>query len=300
MHHGRTVYDIDRLTGIDRRWGVAPGETAVTLGAEAARHALQRAGLEISDITAVICATGTPGFSTPSLASRIMHALAGSRFECQAHDVSAACSGYLYALQTAYDLLQADPAARVLLITSEVLTPLIDEADFETGLLFSDGASATVLGAVGPGAGDGKRLILSRPVLAGAGEPGDYLFVPTSRAEGTIAMDGGKVFATAVRAMSDMLLRACYAERRSVGELDLVVPHQANQRILKAVAARLGVPAEKVASNVRDRGNTSSSTIPICLSELWPKLNSGQTIGLTAFGGGFTYGAALLRVQDAK
>ena len=294
-HPGRSAQDIDRLTGIAARRQVAAGETAVTLGADAARQALEKAALSISDIDAVICATGTPGLSTPSLACRILHELAGRLVECQAHDVSAACSGYLYALQNAYDLLQAHPQGRVLLITSEVLTPLVDEADFETGMLFADGASATVL-VTGDACLDAS-LTLSRPILSAAGEPGKYLTVPTSRAEGAITMDGNKVFSSAVRAMSDILLQACAASSCTVDDLDLVVPHQANARILHAVAARLGVPIGRIASNIRERGNTSSSTIPICLAERWPDLRSGQKIGLTAFGGGFTYGAALLDVR---
>ena len=294
-HPGRSAHDIDRLTGIASRRRVAAGETAVTLGAEAARRALEQASLSISDIDAVICATGTPGMSTPSLACRILHELAGRLVECQAHDVSAACSGYLYALQNAYDLLQAHPQGRVLVITSEVLTPLVDENDFETGMLFADGASATVL--VTGDAYIDASLMLSRPILSAAGEPGKYLSVPTSRAEGAIAMDGNKVFASAVRAMSDILLQACAAGACTVDDLDLVVPHQANARILHAVAARLGVPIGRIASNIRERGNTSSSTIPICLAERWSDLKSGQKIGLTAFGGGFTYGAALLDVK---
>ena len=299
LHPGRTAADIDRLTGIATRCQIAPGETALSLGADAARLALARAGLAISDMTAVICATGTPGLSTPSLACRILYELGGRTTECQAHDVSAACSGYLYALQSAYDLLQA-AGGRVLLITSEVLTPLVDDKDFETGLLFSDGASATVLTTSEPGASDagsGARLVLSRPVLSAAGEPGKYLTVPTARSEGAIGMDGNKVFASAVKKMSDMLLRACAADACTVGDLDIVVPHQANARILHAVAARLDVPVGRIASNVRDRGNTSSSTIPICLAEHWSTFERGQKIGLTAFGGGFTFGAALLDVR---
>ena len=297
-HGGRSAKDIDRLTGIAERRQVADGETAVTLGADAARRALDLAALTISDITAVICATGTPGLSTPSLACRILYDLAGRGVECQAHDVSAACSGYLYALQSAYDMLQAKPGGHILLITSEVLTPLVDGDDFETGLLFSDGASATVLGTRAARGDDNQsiRLTLSRPVLSAAGEPGKYLTVPTSRAEGAISMDGNKVFTTAVKSMSEMLLQACAADGCSVRDLDLVVPHQANRRILDAVAARLGVPVAKVASNIRERGNTSSSTIPICLAEHWSTFQAGQKIGLTAFGGGFTYGAALLDV----
>lgn len=231
----------------------------------------------------------------PSLACRILHALAGRHHECQAHDISAACSGYLYALQNAYDLLQARPYARVLLITSEVLTPLVNDDDFETGLIFSDGATATVLAASAPG--HEAPMLLSRPILSATGEAGATLSVPTSRADGVIAMDGGKVFAAAVKTMAEMLLRACAAQGCAIGDLDLVVPHQANQRILDAVAARLGLPHERIASNIHGHGNTSSSTIPICLDGLWPMLKPGQRIGLTAFGGGFAYGAALLSAR---
>jgi 2-oxoisovalerate dehydrogenase E1 component len=137
-------------------------------------------------------------------------------------------------------------------------------------------------------------LRLRRPELAAEGEPGRYLRVPALGSGDTIYMDGVRVFSAAVRRMATALKRACESQQLTVGDLDLIIAHQANQRILDAIGHRLKVPSERLYSNVRNFGNTSSSTIPICLSEVSPAVRSGQKIGLAAFGGGFTFGAALL------
>jgi len=289
---GKTAQEMVQLTGIERRCRIGPGQDVVSLGADAAARALDQADLALADVDMIICATGTPGLATPSVACRILYRLGGAGFECQAHDISAACAGYLYGLQTAYDFLQSRPAARVLLVTSEVLSPLLDGSDFSTSVIFGDAASATVLG--GHASFDRCRLLLHRPELSAEGEPGCYLTVPTFGSGDTIHMDGVKVFSGAVRRMGAALKRACRSHQLSVDDLDLVIAHQANQRILDAVGQRLKLPPERLYSNVRDLGNTSSSTIPICLADIFPALRSGQKIGLAAFGGGFTFGAALL------
>ncbi len=289
---GKTAQEMVQLTGIERRCRIGPGQDVVSLGADAAARALDQAGLALADVEMIVCATGTPGLATPSVACRILYRLGGAGVECQAHDISAACAGYLYGLQTAFDFLQSRPAARVLLVTSEVLSPLLDGSDFSTSVIFGDAASATVLG--GHASFDRCRLRLHRPELAAEGEPGRYLTVPTFGSGDAIHMDGVKVFSGAVRRMGAALKRACRSHQLSVNDLDLVIAHQANQRILDAVGQRLKLPPERLYSNVRDLGNTSSSTIPICLAEIFPALRSGQKIGLAAFGGGFTFGAALL------
>jgi 2-oxoisovalerate dehydrogenase E1 component len=289
---GKTAHDVVQVTGIERRRHIGPDQDVVSLGADAAARALEQAHLGVSDVDMVVCATGTPLVNTPSVACQILYRLGATGTDCQAHDISAACSGYLYGLQTAFDFLQSRPGARVLLVTSEVLSPLIDRSDFATNFIFGDAASATVLyGEAGIGS---CRLRLLRPELAAEGEPGRYLRVPSAGSGESIHMDGVRVFSSAVRRMSTALKRACETHQLTVEDLDLVIAHQANQRILDAVGTRLKLPPERLYSNVRNFGNTSSSTIPICLSEVFPEVRSGQRIGLAAFGGGFTFGAALL------
>jgi 2-oxoisovalerate dehydrogenase E1 component len=240
----------------------------------------------------IVCSTGTPPAATPSVACQILYRLGGSGAECPAYDISAACSGYLYGLQAAFDFLQSKPNARVLVVTSEVLSPLLDRGDYATTFIFGDAATATVL--VGETGLSECRLQLSRPILSAEGEPGRYLRVPTVGSDESIYMDGVKVFSAAVKRMASALTKACASEQLAVGDLDLVIAHQANQRILDAVGHRLKLPPERLYSNVRNFGNTSSSTIPICLSEIFSGVRAGQRIGLAAFGGGFTFGAAVL------
>lgn len=289
---GRTAEDVVRLTGIERRRRVGPDQDVVSIGSDAAALALDQAGLSLRDVDLIVCATGTPQITTPSVACQILFRLGGSGVECQAFDISAACSGYLYGLQSAFDFLQSRPGARVLLVTSEVLSPLLDRGDFATTFIFGDAASATLL--CGETGIDNCKLRLHRPELSAEGEPGRYLRVPAFGSEQRVLMDGAKVFSAATRRMATALKRACESREMTVNDLDLVIAHQANQRILDAVGIRLKVPAERLYSNVRNFGNTSSSTIPICLSEVFPTVRSGQKIGLAAFGGGFTFGAAIL------
>jgi 2-oxoisovalerate dehydrogenase E1 component len=288
----RTAADIVRMTGIERRREIGADQDVVSLGADAAAHALEQAGLGLSDIDMIVCSTGTPPAATPSVACQILYRLGGSGAECPAYDISAACSGYLYGLQAAFDFLQSKPSARVLVVTSEVLSPLLDRGDYATTFIFGDAATATVLvGEIGLAE---CGLQLSRPILSAEGEPGRYLRVPSAGSDQSIYMDGVKVFSAAVKRMASALTKACASEQLAVADLDLVIAHQANQRILDAVGHRLKLPPERLYSNVRNFGNTSSSTIPICLSEIFSGVRSGQRIGLAAFGGGFTFGAALL------
>lgn len=207
----------------------------------------------------------------------------------QAFDISAACSGYLYALQAGYDFLQSRPDGRVLLVTAEVLSPLVDMNDFDTAILFGDAASATVL--YGESHFERAKARLLRPELSAKGEDGQALSIPFHQG-GHIHMKGQKVFSEAVRAMVSSLTRLCDHKGLRVRDLKLVVPHQANQRILDAVQNRIEVP---VFSNIRRHGNTSSSSIPLCLTEVLEASSSGDHLGLCAFGGGFTFGAGILQ-----
>jgi len=206
----------------------------------------------------------------------------------QAFDISAACSGYLYALQAGYDFLQSKPDARVLVVTTEVLSPLLDRKDLDTAILFGDAASATVL--YGESHYEKALGKLYRPELSAKGEDGGTLTVPF-RDGGFIRMQGKKVFSEAVRSMIASLNRVCQREGVGVNDLNMIVPHQANQRILDAIQHRIDTT---VYSNIRRFGNTSSTSIPLCLSEVLPTAKKGDRLGLCAFGGGFTFGASIL------
>jgi len=287
----RDAADIVKLTGIESRRWVVPGETVFSLAAAATRKLLDEQHLSIDDIDLVIAATGTPDVITPSLASRVADAMTnGTRASLPTYDINAACSGYLYALANARDYITNNPHARVLVLTSEVLSPLLDQNDFNTAVLFADAATASLVQAAN---GDRAPLFTyAQPTIAGAPEPGELLSVPRA-GEGYIKMNGREVFADAVRAMTATLTSACAAEGISMDDIDLMVPHQANQRIIDAIARRSGRPAHSI---IRTMGNTSSSTIPMALMDALQTTTPGQRLGLVAFGGGITYAAAIATV----
>jgi 2-oxoisovalerate dehydrogenase E1 component len=207
-----------------------------------------------------------------------------------AYDLNAACSGYLFALRQAHDFLLTHPQGQVLVVTSEVLSPLLAQGDFSTLPLFADAATATLV--VGAQRLEEARLHFHPPVLSGRGEDGNCLSVPLL-GRGSIKMAGPTVFAEAVRSMSRVLDRACVEAATPLDRIDLVIPHQANQRILNAVARRIGRP---VFSNIRHLGNTSSCTIPLALQELLATAKQPQTLALVAFGGGFTCAATIGKI----
>jgi 2-oxoisovalerate dehydrogenase E1 component len=212
-----------------------------------------------------------------------------------AFDVAAACTGYLYALAVAHDMICAGQASRVLVITAEAMSRVIDPSDFDTAVLFGDAATATIVAD----RGHARRPLglLHRPVISAKGDSGPVIRIPAQGA-GYFAMDGRRVYAEAVRQMTVMLQAACESRHLSPQELRLVVPHQANAKILNDVGLRLGLAPERVATTIDWTGNTSSSSIPLCLADLDRRaaLPEGM-IGLAAFGGGFTAGAALLEVS---
>ena len=285
-----TSEDIIRRTGIRQRYWVDQNEDAISMAVGSSQKVLEQEGLLIDDIDLLICSTTSPMSMTPSMACRILNGLStGKDTMIQAYDISAACSGYLYALQSGYDFLQSTPNGRVLITTAEVLSPLLDLEDFDTSILFGDAATATVL--YGESHVEKSAAKLHRPELSAKGEDGTTLSVPL-RNSGFIQMKGRRVFQEAVRCMMNSLNRVCRRDELQVEELDLVVPHQANQRIIDAIQHRI---SPTVFSNIAQHGNTSSSTIPLCLSEVLPAAQQDQTIGLCAFGGGFTFGAGIIK-----
>ena len=288
--------DIVQMTGIRKRNHIEGEQNLLSLATEAAEKVLEQTGTNIEDIEAIICSTGTPDMITPSLACRVLNNLTKTNKSVmiQAHDINAACSGYIYGMQNAFDILSHKKDSKVLLITAEVLSPLLDEEDFSTAIIFGDAATATIIS----NAESEKGFSFGRPELSASGESGDILSVPVSRKHGCVKMKGKKVFTQAVKQMSIILEKACGSSNMSLKDLDLVVPHQANQRIIDAIITKNNLEAEKVYSNIENYGNTSSNTIPICLSELEEKVNDGEKLGLCAFGGGFTFGAAVLTKND--
>ena len=213
----------------------------------------------------------------------------------QAHDVNAACSGYLYALQSAFDLISNAPTKKVIVITAETLSPMVNRDDPKTYPLFGDAATASLIcceerpGSIG--------VKLNRPVLSATGVDPKVLYVPNLGSDEFIEMEGLTVFKLAVRKMIDMLDQACTHRGITSEELDYIVPHQANERIIEAIRKTIHCPPEKMFNHISKYGNTSSNTIPIALHELMPTLPSGHRVGLTAFGGGFTFGAAVIEKQ---
>jgi 2-oxoisovalerate dehydrogenase E1 component len=284
-------------TGCEERYWISGDETVETLAVQAARDLLEKENLTLADIDAMICSTGTPLTMTPSLACRVLKELSPPKGEVvmQAHDVNAACSGYMYALQNAVDILRDDPSKKVMVITAETLSPMINHEDQKTLALFGDAATASLLSCE-PRNGN-VNVLVNRPVLSAQGVDQKVLYVPNMGSGEVIEMEGLTVFKIAVRKMIDMLGRACDARGIAVDSLDKIVPHQANERIIEAIRKSIHCPPEKMFNHIRKYANTSSNTIPFALVELMPQMKKDARIGLTAFGGGFTFGAAVVEKQ---
>lgn len=285
----RTNDDILRKTGIESRRWVGAGENALSLATEACRRLLRETGLDLGDVSLIVCSTGSALTTTPSLACQVLAELAeASHARPPAYDINAACSGYLYALDAVYNHLQADPDGRAIVITAETPSTKTNLRDFDTAFLFGDAATATLV--CGESHRRHAQVQVRGPILSAKGEDGSMLSVPLTNGDRYIAMKGMDVYAEAVPGMVSILEKACHREGLRVSDLDLIVPHQANQRILEAIEHKLDCP---VFSNIRRVGNTSSSSIPLALREVMGK-GEVRRIGLCAFGGGFTFGAAIL------
>ncbi|HLF71725.1 MAG TPA: beta-ketoacyl-ACP synthase III [Dehalococcoidia bacterium] len=283
-------------TGIRERRLAGDDETAATMGTKAARMALETAGIGPESIDLIVCATCSPDNMFPATAALIQDAI-GAR-NAATFDVNAACMGFMSALATAASFINAHVYERVLVVGSEVISRIIDWTDRTTCVLFGDGAGAVLLEHAETGGvaatvlksdGAGARLLYARGPAA----------APNSLRETEgfcIVMDGREVFRFAVRAMEDVSRQVIALAGLSMDDIDYVVPHQANQRIIAAVAKGLGVPSERVISNVERYGNTSSASIPVALCEAWEegKLKDGDHIVLVGFGGGLVWGASLV------
>jgi 2-oxoisovalerate dehydrogenase E1 component len=262
------------------------------MATEAAAAVLSDCGIEARAIDLVICSTSTPTLISPSTACQVLQRLAPDA-DIAAYDLSAACSGYLYALANAWDYLQSHADATVLVLTTETMRRIVDIDDPETSPIFGDAATATLL-ATGATAGTGGLAVLHRPIVSARGESGSTLRVPTPGPGAYVHMDGRRVFAEAVRRMGGLLAQACAQSNLALADLDLIVPHQANGRIIEAMRTRLKLPPERVMNDIRLSGNTSSSSIPLALDTALRWKDSPRRIGLCAFGAGYTFGGAIL------
>lgn len=297
---GRVPHDIFQRTGIESRRILAPGETAASLAARAAREALAGVGVGLADLDAIYVSTSTPISISPSMACLLHHALAGGgpTRDIQASDILAACSGYLYALQAAFDFCRSKPDANILVVTAEAMSEFTDPNDFDTAIVFGDAATATLVHGPSSPLFGRCRAHLHRPVLSARGEDGTILH-HGRKGSPAVNMDGLKVFPMAVRQLIALLKQACAESEVAVEDLSYIIPHQANGRILDAVDQRLKLPKGRLVNRVIHSGNTSSSTIPLVLAELLQGTPAGMA-GLCAFGGGFTFGAAVMEWLDSS
>jgi 3-oxoacyl-[acyl-carrier-protein] synthase III len=281
-------------TGIKFRYIAAPEETTATLGAEAARKALEAAGIDASEIGLIILATATPDQTFPASATKIQ-ALLGIN-DCIAFDVAAVCSGFLYALTVADSMLRTGAAKKALVIGSETFSRILDWEDRTTCVLFGDGAGAVVLDAQ-----DGERGILATSLHADGRQNG-LLYVDggpsTTGTVGKLRMKGSEVFRHAVTNLSSVLTETLALAGLSVADIDWVVPHQANARILDATARKLGLNREQVVVTVDQHANTSAASVPLALDQAVRdgRIKPGQITVLEAMGGGFTWGAAVVNM----
>ena len=285
-------------TGIRQRHVAADGQTTGDLAEGAARKALEAAGVAASEIELIVVGTTTPDIIFPSTACLLQHRLGANG--CAAFDVNAACSGFVYALAVADKFIRSGAVKTALVVGAETLTRMLDWSDRNTCVLFGDGAGAVVLKADSETgilsthlhADGGKKELLYNPVGVSAG------FKPEEKNAGVrVLMTGNEVFKYAVKALDSVVEETLEANKLDRHDIDWLIPHQANLRIIEATAKRLDMPMERVVVTVHKHGNTSAGSVPLALDEAVRsgKVQRGQLLLLEAFGGGFTWGSALLR-----
>ncbi|WP_164497936.1 beta-ketoacyl-ACP synthase III [Sphingosinithalassobacter portus] len=282
-------------TGIRFRYIAGPEETTATLGADAARAALDAAGVPAQDIDLIVLATATPDQTFPSSATKIQAMLGID--DCVAFDVAAVCSGFLYALQVADSMIRAGAYRKALVIGSETFSRLLDWEDRATCVLFGDGAGAIVLEAQ---EGDDSRGVLATRLHAD-GRHNQLLYVDggpsTTGTVGKVRMKGKEVFRHAVVNLASVLEESLAAAGLTSDDIDWLVPHQANARILDATARKLSLSPDKVVVTVDRHANTSAASVPLALDTAVRdgRIKRGDLLVLEAMGGGFTWGAAVVR-----
>ncbi len=292
---------ITTRTGIKERRIAVEGEYTSTFAAEAGRRALEMAGVHPEEIDLIILGTVTPDFPFPSTACIVQDLLGATN--ATAFDLSAACSGFIFGLSIAEKYIRSGAARKILVIGAEVLSRIVDWQDRNTCVLFGDGAGAVVLEA-----SDGGHSLLSTHTFSN-GSYWNLLYQPGSGSRNPatdsrtiderliyLKMEGNDVFKHAVRSMEEAAVKALDANGLSASDLTLMIPHQANRRIIDATAKRLGLGADRLFTNLEKYGNTSSASIPIALDEANRQglIKPESKLLLVAFGGGFTYGSALI------
>lgn len=292
---------ITSRTGIKQRHKAAEGEYTSQFGTRAALQALERANLKPEDIELIICATTTPDQIMPSTGALIQAQIGA--VNAAGMDIFAACSGFLYGITMVESMIRTGQIRYALVIGAEVLTKYVDYTDRGTCVIFGDGAGAAVLGPVP----EGKGILATK--IRSDGRYEEQLYAPgggtklgtthqtIDDGEHFFKMKGNELFKVAVRSMADISAEMVEKAGYTVDDIDIVIPHQANQRITDAVASRLGVPEEKVYSNIAEMGNTSSASIPIAMDECIQsgRIHEGSLVLLTSFGGGVTWGGTVIR-----
>lgn len=283
---------ITERTGIKERRIAAPEETAATMGAQAAKQALEAASLQATDIDTVICATTSSAYAFPSSACEIARLLGIER--AMAFDVAAACAGFSYAYSVAHSLILSGQSSKVLIVGSDLLSRACDPTDRTTIILFGDGAGACILGA-----SDAQGTI----ALHASADPfsGDLLSLPIPQ-RGAIEtpwlyMKGNEVFKRAVVVLAELVTKTLEKGQMTAADLDYLVPHQANLRIIAATARKLHLDMAQVIVTLDKQGNTSAASVPLALDEgiRSGRIKRGDVLLLESFGGGFTWGSALVR-----
>jgi 3-oxoacyl-[acyl-carrier-protein] synthase-3 len=279
---------IRERSGIRQRHLAGPDDSATSLGAEAARRAMAQAGADASEVDAIICATSTPDNAFPSTGAHIQAALGVTKGF--AFDVSAACTGFIYALSVADAMIRAGQARCVLVIGTEVYSRILDWTDRSTCVLFGDGAGAVLLRAEE----GGERGVLSTHLHADGTQAG-ILYVEGTT--GPLRMAGKEVFRHAVNKLSGVVDEALQANGFDRGDVNWLVPHQANIRIIDAMGRKLGLAPDRVVKTVDRHANTSAASVPLALAEAVcdGRIRKGDLVLLEAIGGGLTWGAALVR-----
>jgi 3-oxoacyl-[acyl-carrier-protein] synthase-3 len=285
---------ITERTGIKFRHIAGPDETTATLGAQAARNALDAAGMTAADIDLIIVATCTPDQTFPAAATKVQDML--GHHGGVAFDVAAVCSGFLYAFSVAESMIRAGSAKNALVIGSETMTRLLDWEDRDTCVLFGDGAGAVVLsGEIGE-----TGVLATR--LHADGRHNELLYVDggpsTTGTVGKLRMQGREVFRHAVTNLAGVMHEVLAEAGMEASEIDWVVPHQANARIIDATVRKLGLPAERVVLTVSEHANTSAASVPLALDVAVRdgRIKKGDIVVLEAMGGGFTWGASVVRM----
>jgi 3-oxoacyl-[acyl-carrier-protein] synthase III len=289
---------IVQRTGIEERRIVAEGETTSMLGLKAAERALAEAQLKPDDIDLIVVATSTPDYTFPSVATQIQAGLGMTHGA--AFDLQAVCTGFVYAVATADKFLTSGSHKRALVVGAETFSRILDWEDRTTCVLFGDGAGAIVLEAqLGDGTSQDRGVLTSH--LRSDGRHREKLYVDggpgSTKTTGFLRMQGRDVFRHAVSMVTDVITDAFKATRTTAEDIDWFVPHQANKRIIDATAEKLGIPPEKVVMTVHRHGNTSAASIPLAIGEARAdgRIKQGDLVMIEAMGGGFTWGAALIR-----